>query len=424
MISRSMHKIIPLMALVSILTGCSARPTARPEPTTAPLVEPTAASVPANEAPVPTPEPAEAKQTWLTTDGGQIQFGAGQTSMHTPGDLEPGYAIRFHLTVGQGQQLNISLTSEPADSATLYISDASGMALNAGYTDTFSQVVPVAQEYYIEIRSLSSSPLTYFFAIDIPAGSIEPANGNNYEPIDAGLCQNLANGATEALGVDFRMQSSAPFLDILGGDAGLGCRLTAGGTGAQFSGAAGVMDTLRDTVALGFTEQTAYMADGPTGSSRAYARDMALMIMSSSWEPAMGVVCPDDQPIAACSLTPDQKVYSVQIDIAQFKANFSLDGHWQDVSGNFTLDLTQEWKTIGGRHTVVADGGNKIDSLDISITGMVKGQGADIQFQSSFTAEPGLARIEVIDPNTISWKIVQAPSGEFYLPAEATLTRY
>jgi len=172
---------------------------------------------------------------------------------------------------------------------------------------------------------------------------------------------------------------------------------------------------------LGWTQKQDYSADGVTGSAAGLYRDMGLMLINVTWQPIMGVVCPDDQPLDACGLTPDQKAYTVEVNLAQYRADFSLNGHWVDASTGFTLDLYQDWKQIYGQHEVVAQNGNKIDSLEASINGWLKGKVATVQFQSSFTDQPGTAEITSIDTNTIHWKIISAPAGEYYLPAEATL---
>jgi hypothetical protein len=121
-------------------------------------------------------------------------------------------------------------------------------------------------------------------------------------------------------------------------------------------------------------------------------------------------------------LSGAQQFYTIRIAVAQFKATFSLDGHWVDEADNFTLDLTQEFKMIGGSHSVVAENGSKIDSLDDSISGMLKGKPSSA-VPEFLCRRPGQAEITYVDANTITWKITQAPEGEYYLPAEATLTR-
>ncbi len=244
-----------------------------------------------------------------------------------------------------------------------------------------------------------------------------------YEPIDASLCQMLQEVTSEALGVDVSMETDASFADELAGESGKGCRLTAQGDGSQFTSPQDVVLDLKNTTGLGWTEQINYEADGSTGSSTALTRDMGLMLIQVNWKLSDAAICPTDQPVEVCDIQPSQKLYSIEIDLAQYKATFSLDGHWQDSTTGFSLDLAQEWKIITGKHEVVAQSGNKIDSLDQSITGTTNASGAVVTFQSSFTDQSGTAEITVVDTNTIQWKITQAPEGEYYLPAGATLVR-
>lgn len=255
------------------------------------------------------------------------------------------------------------------------------------------------------------------------AAAVETPLVEEYEPVPTEVCQMLQQAAAEALGVDVSLETSAPFLDTIASEGGQGCRLTAGGNGSNFSDPSTTMAALTGSVGLGWNEQPAYQADGPTGAATALTRDMALMQIEVNWAPAEGVACPPDQPIAECNLTSEQRIYTIKIDIAQYQADFSLDGHWEDAATGFSLDLYQEWKHIYGKHIIVAQGGNKIDSLDVSIDGYLQDKTVDVTFQSSFTTDSGEAQITYLDVNTITWKIIAPPEGEYYLPAEATLTR-
>jgi hypothetical protein len=104
-------------------------------------------------------------------------------------------------------------------------------------------------------------------------------------------------------------------------------------------------------------------------------------------------------------------------------AAIDFTGHWEDPSSAFSLDLSQVGEQVQGSHTVVAQQGNKIDSLDNSIEGNINGHLANIKFQSSFSANSGEAQITFIDQNTIFWKVTTPPDGEYYLPAQATLIK-
>ncbi|MHB8089426.1 MAG: hypothetical protein ACYDH2_14385 [Anaerolineaceae bacterium] len=364
---------------------------------------------------------------WQVTDAGPLQFSAGATFMQTPGDLQPYSAIRYTVTALQGQQISMWLTTEPASVesalATLTIMDSAGTILTSEPLTYWSQVLPVDQTYTIEIKSLAKEDILYSYKIEIPAETIDPAFGAVYEPIEISLCQLLQQEMFTAINKDVYFESYAPFLDAVGGEAGQGCRLTATGTGADFSDAGSVVHSLISTVGAGWTQAQNYSADGVTGSAAGLYRDMGLMLIKVNWKPEMGLECPADQPLDACGLTPEQKIYSIEVDVAQNTTGFSMDGHWVDASTGFTLDLYQDWKQIYGQHVFVIQDGSKIDSLEASINGWLKGTVATVQFQSSFTDQPGTAEITYIDVNTIQWKIIAAPAGEYYLPMEARLTR-
>lgn len=249
-------------------------------------------------------------------------------------------------------------------------------------------------------------------------------NGSDvYTTPSVDICPLIQDLASQALNVEFSLEPSAPFMDELAQEGGQGCLLTASGDGNTFESPQAVIAALLNSAGLGWTEQINYQADGPTGSSTAVARDMTLMIFTAGWTPADGANCPADQPISACELSAEQKSYTVTINVAEYQADFSLDGYWVDSATGFTLELYQEWKNVYGQHTMVAQEGAKIDSLEASINGMLSGKVATVQFQSSFTDQPGTAEITYVDVNTIQWKITTPPDGEYYLPAEATLTR-
>lgn len=377
----------------------------------------------------PTLTPQATAQPVVSADAVRIEFLPEMpTTWYTSGDLEAGAVRRFVVAGLAGQQLTIWLFTTPeSDSTNLYaglnIVGADGQAFIFSPEQYWSNVLPTTQDYLIEVHSLAQQPIAYQMTLQRSLTTIDPALGAMYEPIPDALCQELRAVASQALGVEFLAQTRAPFFDALGGEAGQGCHLGAGGNGTQFNSPQEVLSILTGSVGAGWTEQLPYQADGPTGASTALARDMALMLISVNWQPDMGVQCPADRPISECNLTPEQKIYKIDIDIANYKADFSLDGHWEDATTNFGLDLYQEWKSIYGRHTVVAQGGNKIDALERSLNGMLQGKVATVQFQSSFTTDIGTAQITYLDANTIQWKIIDPPDGEYYLPMEATLTR-
>jgi hypothetical protein len=419
-----------MILMVSLLSACSGNGNSNTDVAVAVALTQTAAA-PVNTAVALQPEASatpEAAAQSPSTDAARIEFQSGAATWVTNGDLAAGASTRFVLAGLQGQQVTIWLTPDPApDGTNLYaalnISGADGQSFSFSPEIYWSNVLPTTQDYFIDVTSLSQDQINYQIVVEVSPTVIDPALGTMYDLIPDTLCQELGSMASQALGVDFSVQTRAPFFDAVGGEAGQGCSLRAGGTGAKFTNPQDVVASLVNSVGAGWNPQPLYQADGPTGSMTGVSRDMGLMLISATWQPAMGVQCPADQPISNCNLAPDQIAYTIKVDIAQYKATFSLDGEWYDAVSGMTLYLYQDWKSIYGGHLIVAQGGNKIDQRDVSINGMIQGQGAVVQFQSGFSENFGTAQITVIDPNTIQWKIITPPEGENYLPADATLTR-
>lgn len=430
-IKKSLRQIIGLGILLSFLTGCSGNPPATPTAVPPTMVPPTATISSPVETDIPTPVATEVTsqilEAGLIQDGGRIQFASNTTSWYTNGDLAPTSAIRFTVAAMQGQQMNIWLTTDPATGedplASLNITDANGQVFTPDTVAYWSSILPTSQDYFVEVRSLAQEQIQYTISIEIPAETIDPANAEKYEPISTDVCQMLQETASQSLSVNFSLENPAPFLDTVAKEAGQGCHLIAIGNGYNFSSPQAVVTTLVNSVGLGWTEQSAYQADGPTGSTTALTRDMGLMLVKAEWKPEMGAVCPSNLPVADCNLTPKQKRYTIQIDVAQYRADFSLDGHWENPVMAFSLDLFQDGKSINGTHLSIGQDGDLIDSLDDSIHGSLIGKVATVEFNSSFTNSIGIAEITYVDVNTITWKIITPPDGEFYLPDEATLTR-
>jgi len=143
-----------------------------------------------------------------------------------------------------------------------------------------------------------------------------PDAGHIYEPVPLALCQSLQEIAAQTLATAFTLEPNTPFTDPMSGETGLGCTLTAVGSGVDFSTPYQVKDDLVQAF-VGWTEQPAYQAGGPTGEATGLTRDTALMLIFVDWKPAPEVNCPSDQPISSCDLKPEQKLYTVQIQVAQ-----------------------------------------------------------------------------------------------------------
>jgi hypothetical protein len=136
-------------------------------------------------------------------------------------------------------------------------------------------------------------------------------------PLDAAECEAIQMAVAEQLGVDFTVEE-ADFANEISGLHGTACTVTATGTGEDFGNFVDVAQSIRDILtAEGWTENSSYLADGPTGTATGYELDNKLALVSVDWQPAEGVECPDDQPISACEVEPSEQDFTVVIELVQ-----------------------------------------------------------------------------------------------------------
>ncbi|MBE2240023.1 MAG: DUF333 domain-containing protein [Caldilineaceae bacterium] len=153
-----------------------------------------------------------------------------------------------------------------------------------------------------------------FWYVIEPSASTTDAASRAYMPIPTDACETLKADAENALGVAFT-RSEAPFFDYVSQEGGAGCQLMAQGTGADFADPMTVVDALKAGF-IGWEEDMQYAAGGPTGMGVGMTRDAALLLILAEWTPDPAANCPDDQPISACELTPEQQLYTVTIQAA------------------------------------------------------------------------------------------------------------
>ena len=138
--------------------------------------------------------------------------------------------------------------------------------------------------------------------------------GSEYVVPSADLCQMIEGIAQETLGVPFELNMMDSFTDIVAGESGSGCTMLAQVTEDQLTLQNDAKTDLMNAL-IGWEEDPMYMVDGGTGTGTGLRRDMALMLLTISWLPVESADCPDNQPISACELTPDQKLYTIEIKI-------------------------------------------------------------------------------------------------------------
>jgi len=264
------------------------------------------------------PQPEEATPSApIESELTRIQFATGDDSAQVFGDIPPNGIDHYILGAMAGQKMTVNVDVFDDNPITLAIAGVDGTILNQYDTDTttWTGILPSTQDYYIDILSRDGQATVDYALVVVILAAEEEAN-SNYEPVSPAVCQTLQEIANQTLVTTFTMESGIPFTDPLSGESGLGCLLTTTGTGADFSDPNKVTTDLVSAF-IGWTEQPAYQADGPTGAATAMTRDMGLMLIRAEWMPAPEVQCPSDQPISACDIKPEQKLYTIQIQAAQ-----------------------------------------------------------------------------------------------------------
>lgn len=149
---------------------------------------------------------------------------------------------------------------------------------------------------------------------------IEPAVPAVYQPLAEQECGDLRDAVASALGVEATL-GTADFSDFVSGQIGSGCRVTVTGTGEDFSSFLDVAEKLQQVLTeRGWVVDTAYLADGPTGTATGLRLDHKLALLSVDWQPSADAHCPADKIITDCGLTPAQQVYTITLNSAESTA--------------------------------------------------------------------------------------------------------
>lgn len=154
--------------------------------------------------------------------------------------------------------------------------------------------------------------------LPLPTGVPVPtATAGAYEPLPAAECTALQEDVSAVLGVPLE-QTTAPFVDYIAGEGGTCCQLVATGTGATLGTELAVTSNLQFLLEdQGWIVDMQYAAGGPTGSAFGMRQDERLALVSVMWTPSADANCPDDQPISACNLTPEQMLFTIIVQAAQ-----------------------------------------------------------------------------------------------------------
>ncbi len=145
--------------------------------------------------------------------------------------------------------------------------------------------------------------------------SVTPTASAAIQPLSMEVCDGEAQAMAHTLNITEVTQSIAPLSDPVNGKSGTGCQSLATGTGAQYQSPDTVNKELGSMlVSEGWTEDPMLAAGGPTGIGSGYRKGNQLCLTSAMWQPDASANCPQDQPISACPVTPEQQLYTITLN--------------------------------------------------------------------------------------------------------------
>jgi putative hemolysin len=148
-----------------------------------------------------------------------------------------------------------------------------------------------------------------------PAGGSQPTPGSAIQPLIVEVCNGQAQAMSHYLDDLIPTQSEEPLDDPVKNLTGIGCQATITGTGVQFESPHAVVSTLGSMLEeQGWTADPMLVADGPTGTAAGYRKGDQICWAAAMWEPDESADCPQDQPISACQVTPEQQRYTVTLN--------------------------------------------------------------------------------------------------------------
>jgi Tol biopolymer transport system component/putative hemolysin len=148
-----------------------------------------------------------------------------------------------------------------------------------------------------------------------PSSASAAGEGLIIQPLPTEVCNGQAQAMSHVLEDLVPTQSEEPLDDPITGARGIGCQATVTGTGVQFESPSAVVSALGSMLEeQGWTADPMFVADSPTGTAAGYRKGGQLCLAAAMWVPDKSANCPEDQPISACEVTPEQQNYTVTLN--------------------------------------------------------------------------------------------------------------
>jgi putative hemolysin len=139
--------------------------------------------------------------------------------------------------------------------------------------------------------------------------------GSTIQPLPTEVCNGQAQAMSHTLDDLVPTQSEEPLDDPVTNAKGTGCQATVTGTGLEFESPVAVVNALGSMLEdQGWTVDLMLVADGPTGTAAGYRKGDQICMAAAKWEPDESANCPEDQPVSACQVKPEQQNYTVTLN--------------------------------------------------------------------------------------------------------------
>ena len=145
------------------------------------------------------------------------------------------------------------------------------------------------------------------------AGGAARAQGAALQPIPTAECQQFAGQIQAALG--FAVSASeGDFTDLTDNSDGRSCHIQGSASGQSYAAPSELAGKIAKVFA-DWRDDPARAADGPDGTEKGLVNGNRIATLQVSWEPGPGVACSDKQPLSACNITPQQKLWTAIVDV-------------------------------------------------------------------------------------------------------------
>jgi hypothetical protein len=133
------------------------------------------------------------------------------------------------------------------------------------------------------------------------------------QPIPAADCQQFASQAQAAAG--FAMKAGEDdFTDLTDGSDGRSCHIQGSASDQTYAAPADLVAKIAKVFGE-WKDDPARAAEGPGGEEKGLVSGNRIATIEVSWEPGPGVTCSDKEPLSACKILPQQKLWTAIVDI-------------------------------------------------------------------------------------------------------------